>query len=307
MYTIYIKKVYIKYNRLEVSILDIKQLSYFIAIVEEGNISRAAKKLHMAQPPLSNQLKLLEEELGVKLIERGARKISLTDVGEILYKRAKHIVELTNTTITEIDDFEKGIQGTLRLGTISSSGTALLNSRIIEFNKKYPEVKFEIHEGNTYELIELLNAGIIEVGVVRTPFNSQNFECLYLDPEPMIAVMSKNYDIGNLGNKISLKDLSDKPLIIYRRFEKILLSEFKMMEVEPDIFCVNDDARTTLLWAKSGLGIGIVPKSAVSLEFSKNIKYKIIMEESLKTKVGAIWMKERYLSTLAKSFLEFFH
>lgn len=287
--------------------MDIKQLLYFIAIVEEGNISCAAKKLHMAQPPLSNQLKLLEEELGVKLIERGARKASLTAVGEILYKRAKHIVELTNTTITEIGDFEKGIQGTLRLGTISSSGTALLNSRIIEFNKKHPHVKFEIHEGNTYELIDMLNSGIIEVGIVRTPFKSQNFECLYLESEPMVAVMSKDYDTGNLGDKIYLKDLKNKPLIIYRRFEKILLSEFEMLEIEPNIFCINDDARTTLLWARAGLGIGIVPKSAVSLEFSKNVECKIIMEESLKTKVGAIWMKERYLSTLAKSFLEFFH
>lgn len=287
--------------------MDIKQLLYFIAIVEEGNISCAAKKLHMAQPPLSNQLKLLEEELGVKLIERGVRKASLTAAGEILYKRAKHIVELTNTTITEIGDFEKGIQGTLRLGTISSSGTALLNSRIIEFNKKHPHVKFEIYEGNTYELIDMLNSGIIEVGIVRTPFKSQNFECLYLESEPMVAVMSKDYDTGNLGDKIYLKDLRNKPLIIYRRFEKILLSEFEMLEIEPNIFCINDDARTTLLWARAGLGIGIVPKSAVSLEFSKNVECKIIMEESLKTKVGAIWMKERYLSTLAKSFLEFFH
>lgn len=286
--------------------MDIKQLSYFIAIVEEGNISAAAKKLHMAQPPLSNQLKLLEEELGVKLIERGARKVSLTDVGEILYKRAKHIVELTNATVTEIDDFEKGIQGTLRLGTISSSGTALLNNRIIDFNKKYPQVKFEIHEGNTYELIDMLNSGIIEVGVVRTPFNSQKFGCVYLAPEPMIAVMSKDYDIGQSGNTIHLKDLEKKPLIIYRRFEKMLLSEFQTREIEPNIFCINDDARTTLLWARAGLGVGIVPKSAVSFEFSKNITYKIIMEESLKTKIGAIWMKERYLSTSAKCFLEFF-
>ena len=144
--------------------MDIKQLTYFIAIVEEGNITRAANKLHMAQPPLSNQLKLLEDELGTKLLERGARKVSLTDAGKILYKRAKHIVEITKATIIEIEEFGKGVQGTLRLGTISSSGTALLSSRVIEFNKKYPNIKFEIHEGNTYEVLEMINSGIIEVG-----------------------------------------------------------------------------------------------------------------------------------------------
>jgi DNA-binding transcriptional LysR family regulator len=261
----------------------------------------------MAQPPLSNQLKLLEEELGVKLIERGARKISVTDVGNILYKRARHIIELTSSTVTEINDFEKGIQGTLRLGTISSSGTAILESKIIEFNRKYPKVKFEIHEGNTYELIEMLNSGIIEVGIVRTPFNAQDFGCLYLEPEPMMAVMSKDHAYEILEDEVYLKDLFDKPLIVYRRFEKILLSEFKKKELEPNIFCVNDDARTTLLWAKAGLGIGIVPKSAVTLEGSKNIECKVINEKALETKIGAIWMKNRYLSIPAKSLLEIFH
>ena len=172
--------------------MDIKQLTYFITIAEEGTITHAANKLHMAQPPLSTQLKLLEDELGIKLIERGARKVKLTDAGKILYKRAKHILEITNSTTKEIEEFRKGIQGTLRLGTISSSGTALLSKRIINFNKKYPNIKFEIHEGNTYELIEKMNSGIIEVGIVRTPFNSQNFECIFLETEPMVAVMSNS-------------------------------------------------------------------------------------------------------------------
>jgi DNA-binding transcriptional LysR family regulator len=286
--------------------MDIKQLTYFIAIVEEGNITSAANKLHMAQPPLSNQLKLLEDELGTKLLERGARKVKLTDAGKILYKRAKHILEITNSTAKEIEEFRKGIQGTLKLGTISSSGTVLLSRRIIDFNKKYPNIKFEIHEGNTYELIEMINSGIIEVGIVRTPFNSKNFECLYLEQEPMVAVMSENYKFINKSDEIVLNDLNGEPLIIYRRFEKILLSEFEGLGFEPNIFCINDDARTTILWARAGLGIGIVPKSAVNFEFVNNIKYKIINEESLRTQIAAIWIKERYLSIGAKRFLEFF-
>ena len=200
--------------------MDIKQLTYFIAIAEEGTITQAANKLHMAQPPLSTQLKLLEDELGVKLIERGARKIKLTDAGKILYKRAKHILEITTSTEKEIEEFRKGIQGTLKLGTISSSGAVLLSKRIIDFNKKYPNIKFEIHEGNTYELIEKLNSGIIEVGIVRTPFNSKNFQCLFLEAEPMVAVMSENYNFETTTDEIFLEDLKHIPLIIYRRFEK---------------------------------------------------------------------------------------
>lgn len=286
--------------------MDIKQLKYFITIVEEGNITRAAKKLHMAQPPLSNQLKLLEEELGTRLLERSARKIYLTDSGKILYKRAKYILEVTNSTVKEIEEFSNGIQGTLRLGTISSSGTALLSNRIIDFNKKYPNIKFEIYEGNTYELIEKINSGIIEVGIVRTPFNSQNLECLFLDSEPMIAVMNQDYKLKNEGDVIALDDLKDVPLIIYRRFEQMLLSEFVEVGFEPNIFCINDDARTTILWARAGLGVGIVPESAINFEFVNNIKYKVINKDTLKTQISAIWIKERYLSIAAKRFLELF-
>lgn len=286
--------------------MDIKQLTYFITIVEEGTITHAANKLHMAQPPLSTQLKLLEDELGIKLIERGARKIKITDAGKILYKRAKNILEITNSTTKEIEEFRKGIQGTLRLGTISSSGTVLLSKRIIEFNKKYPNIKFEIYEGNTYELIEKINSGIIEVGIVRTPFNSQNFECLFLESEPMVAVMSSDYNFENQKDEILLEDLKDMPLIIYRRFEKILLAEFQESGLEPNIFCINDDARTTILWARAGLGIGIVPKSAINFDFMDNIKYKEINKDTLRTQISAIWIKERYLSMAAKKFLEFF-
>ena len=287
--------------------MDIKQLTYFITIVEEGNITSAANKLHMAQPPLSNQLKLLEDELSTKLLERGARKVKLTDSGKILYKRAKHILEITNSTVKEIAEFGKGIQGTLKLGTISSSGTALLNSRIIDFHKKYPNIKFEIYEGNTYELIEMINEGIIEVGIVRTPFNPRNFECLFLEPEPMVAVMSDNYKFNSKNHNILLSEMKDIPLIIYRRFEKILISEFQELGVDPNIFCINDDARTTISWARAGLGIGIVPESAVNLKLMNNIKYIVIDKDTLKTQISAIWIKKRYLSIAAKKFLEFFH
>lgn len=286
--------------------MDIKQLTYFITIAEEGTITQAANKLHMAQPPLSTQLKLLEDELGVKLIERGARKVKLTDAGKILYKRAKHILEITTSTEKEIGEFRNGVQGTLRLGTISSSGTALLSKRIVDFNKKYSDIKFEIHEGNTYELIEKLNSGIIEVGIVRTPFNSKNFECLFLEAEPMVAVMSSNYNFEVTKEVIALGDLKDFPLIIYRRFEKILLGEFQNSGIEPTVFCINDDARTTILWARAGLGIGIVPKSAINFELMDNIKYKEINNNTLRTQISAVWIKERYLSMAAKKFLEFF-
>lgn len=285
--------------------MDIKRLRYFITIVQEGNISAAAKKLHISQPPLSNQLKLLEEELGVKLLERGARNITLTEAGKVLYKRAKNIIEIMEATEREIEDLENGLQGNFSLGTVSSSGAVLLSNRMTKFHKKFPKVKFKVHEGNTYELLDLLNQGIIEVAIVRTPFNMEKFNGIFLEKEPMIAVMKKESRFNNKSS-IKLKDLEKSPIILYRRLKSLIISSCNKEGFDPNIFCENDDARTTLMWARAGLGIAIIPKSAFEILESNDLVYSIIDNKDLYTSMGAIWMKNRYISSIAKSFLEFF-
>lgn len=285
--------------------MDLKQLAYFVAIAEEGNITSAAKKLHIAQPPLSHQLKRMEEELQVKLMERGARKITLTDAGRILYKRAIHILELADTAKKEVSDTQNRQNSTLSLGTISSSGTALLSERMSKFHRGFPNVRFEIHEGNTYELIELLHAGIIEVGIVRTPFPAEGFDSIYLEDEPMAAVYHRHF-FSFQADMIALEELKEKPLIVYRRFDNLIHTCCREKGFEPEIFCRNDDARTTLMWANKGFGIGLVPMSASKIIRGENTVCKAIDEQKLCTKIGAIWKKQRYLSSAAQSFLLFF-
>ena len=133
--------------------MDIKQIINFITIVEEGNITKAAQKLHISQPPLSNQLKALEEELGVKLIERGSRKVTLTDVGNLLYKRGKDMVNVFESTLIEVEDFKSGIEGVLKIGAVSTCNQFIPNELISPYAKQYPKVKFELYEGNTYEVV----------------------------------------------------------------------------------------------------------------------------------------------------------
>ncbi|OKP88907.1 LysR family transcriptional regulator [Paenibacillus sp. P32E] len=286
--------------------MDIRQLKYFMAIAEEGQITSAARKLQMAQPPLSQQLKLLEEELGVKLVERGPRSIQLTDAGIILRDRAQQILELTDSTTRELKDFVKGISGTLSIGTVSSSAATLLQERLLEFHQVYAGVKFEIHEGNTYRVLDLLNKGIVEVGIVRTPFNSAGLECVYTSSEPMIAVMAPEYDWTGGEPEIEIGELRKQPLIIYRRFEQLIRETCLEHGFDPQVFCMNDDARTTLLWANAGLGIGIIPRSAFILANNSNVLSKEIRSDSLNTRVAAVWMKDKYLSSLAEKFIENF-
>ena len=97
-----------------VSRMDLKQLQYFVAIAEAGSITAAAKKLHLSQPPLSMQLKLLEEEMGTLLIERGPRSVTLTDAGRLLYRHAKQILTMADNALHDLADFNQGLRGTLR-------------------------------------------------------------------------------------------------------------------------------------------------------------------------------------------------
>ena len=288
--------------------MDIRQLLYFTTIAEEGSISAAAKKLHLSQPPLRYQMKLLEEELHLPLIERSARGIALTEAGRVLYKRAQGILELSELTRKEMLAMASGFTGTLHIGTVSSSGASLLGWRIPAFHQKYPQIGFAIHEGNTFELMEMLESGLIELAIVRTPFHSDQLNCLYLSPEPMIAAGAASFFPAGMpsGQPISLELLGHAPVILYRRFEKILLSLCEQKGITPQVFCIADDARTTLMWAEAGLGVAVVPQSAYRIMPHHNMVYSELSEEDLHTRIAAVCKKGCSLSWAAQQFLEIF-
>lgn len=285
--------------------MDIKQIINFITIVEEGNITKAAQKLHISQPPLSNQLKALEEELGVKLIERGSRKVTLTDVGTLLYKRGKDMVSVFESTLNEVEDFKSGIEGVLKIGAVSTCNQFIPNELISPYAKQYPKVKFELYEGNTYEVVDMIERGIVDIGVVRTPFNSENLCCLNLRTEPMVVVVNKNGEKFGFEyrEKIDLKDLDGKPIVIYRRYEKLIMDVLQLNKVKANIYCLNDDSRTTIAWAQAGLAIGIVPKSIID-NSNKEIEVYELDEEELKTQISVAWMENKYLPRSARNLLD---
>jgi DNA-binding transcriptional LysR family regulator len=224
--------------------MNIKQLLYFIAIAENPSISAAAKKLGISQPPLSAQLQLLEKEFGVRLTERGPKGVSLTEAGRMLYKRAVSIVALSDAAIKDLKDYSSGLRGTLRLGTGSSCGMALLGGRLAAFSEAYPLISFEIHEGAAFAMLDLLAANVIDVAVVRTPFQTESYHCEFLAPEPMVAAATEKFFPSPSPDVISLSELEGLPLVYYRRMEHVIMAAFEKAAVEPYAYCINDDART---------------------------------------------------------------
>lgn len=285
--------------------MDIKQLKYFLTIAEEGQITRAAKRLHMAQPPLSQQLKLLEEDLGVNLVERESRGIVLTEAGHLLYKRAAHMLELLQTTRKELKEMNEGNSGTLSIGAVASSGTTFLPIKIVNFHERYPHINFHLREGDTNKILELLNTGIIEIGIVRTIFDSKTYHSVSLPNEPMVVAMCREWNCKEEKlQEINVEELANKPLLLHRSNENMIVECCQQNGFEPQILCRGDDVRSLLVWADAGLGMAIVPKSAVGLVPSNKLLYKEIIGSSLEIRKAIIWLRNRYLSASTRNFLE---
>lgn len=280
--------------------MDIRQMKYFKTIVEEGTIFKAAKKLHMAQPPLSMQLKQLEEELSVILLKRGNKQIELTEAGNRFYKRCLQILDLTEITKNEL---KQSYQDVLRIGITSSNSGLIQQESIQEFIKKNKHVQYAIHEGSTYEILDLLLSHNIDLGIVRTPFDTSQVNTFYLEKEPMIAIGKKEYFINT---KRKIKDFKDTPLIIHQRYLP-LINDYclnKLIQIQLKVTC--DDSRTSLIWANSGIGVAICPMSSLALPYDHSLVYTILEDKNLYTGIAFITRKNEEVSALLNEFIEHF-
>lgn len=285
--------------------MELKQLRYFLAICEEMSISNAAKKLFISQPPLSQQLKMLEEELGCELFKRTTRSLEITEAGRILRERARRLLELSEDIIHEVRSSETTVSGTLKIGFVASSSAALLPHRIPDFFSNYPHINFQIKEGNTHRILELLDNGIIEIGVVRSPFDTSKYHCIELTKEPMAAVAALGF-LPDSPTAIALEALKPLPLIIDKRFEKLFTTSCEKRNFTPNIMCEGEDSRSLLLWAAAGLGVAILPMSAASLISYDNLTIREIDCSLLYTNTVIAWLRNRPLTPVAKSFLSTF-
>ncbi len=253
---------------------------------------------------MMQELKKLEKEFNVVLFERDSRNLQLTAVGQMFADRARQLLALSNVIQKEIVDFSSGYKGNLYIGITPTAVQLVLSPKIAEFHQNYPMINFEFFEGNSAYIHDLVQKGIIDIGIIRSPFHLQGIKYLKKEPEPMVAVMSPEYNWSDCVS-CSVDELDGKQLIIYRRYESILNEVFNLHNVLPRIICKAERSSSALRAAESGLGIALLPSGATQMAQEKIVQ-KILADDCLYTSPMAIWAYDHYLNKSAMAFLDYF-
>lgn len=201
--------------------MELRQLEYFRAIVDAGTISGAARVLHMTQPPLSYQIKMLEEELQVPLLIRGTKKITLTEAGKTLYEQAGTLLMFADLTRREV--VKSSQSATLHIG-MTPSTVSLLADYLLRFSWKYPHIHFDVHEGSTFALKDQLENHMVDLTTLRTPIVLNGCETKTLLKESITAMALPSHPLFAGRETLSLTELAEQPLILSNRYRKYMLT-----------------------------------------------------------------------------------
>ncbi len=179
--------------------MEIRVLRYFLTVVREEGIDRAAEVLHITQPTLSRQLSQLEEELGVKLFHRGAKKITLTNEGILLRRRAEEILSLVDRTERELIEQDEFVEGRIAIGCGELTAVQVLPEIIESFRGKYPLVTYDIFTGNADLVKEQMEKGLIDIGVLLEPIDMEKFDFIRLTGKERWVVLMRRMILWRRG------------------------------------------------------------------------------------------------------------
>jgi DNA-binding transcriptional LysR family regulator len=294
--------------------LDMRQLKYFLAIAHEGQVTRAAKLLNMEQPPLSRQLKLMEEELGVRLFDRNRMRLKLTVAGELLMQKAEVLLNQFEEAIKEVKELEEGVRGVLSIGSVVSC-ISLLPKQIELFREKHPQVTFKISEGDHFYLGEQLVRREIELVIARLPFEAQThpqqYSILPLPSDPFVAVIPSSWTQYSGDQTISMSELASFPFLTLKtdkttRMHEQVVNECKRHGFEPNIICECSSVAIIMTLIAQGIGATVFPKSVMSSFPATVVKMLDIQDADFQSSVGILWLKDRYVSKSAQQFIDSF-
>ncbi|NTV91577.1 MAG: LysR family transcriptional regulator substrate-binding protein, partial [Clostridiales bacterium] len=194
----------------------------------------------------------------------------------------------------------------LSIGTVASTGTVFLPDYIKAYHEKYPRIRFSLHEGDSQEIAERLNNSIIEIGIIRMPFDIDSFNSIKLPAEPMVAVIPAGIkELSEEKQKpIRMAQLENKPLMMHYRHESIISDTCSNYGFLPSVLCLGNDVRSLIIMACKGIGIALVPETAADYLSSTDVCCRKISEPSIELSAAIIWPLKKHISTAAKRFLE---
>lgn len=199
--------------------MELRVLQYFLAVAREQNISAAAQSLHLTQPTLSRQLKELEEELGKQLMVRGSRKITLTEDGMLLRKRAEEILELVGRTEKEVMQADNTVSGDIYIGTGETDGVRQIARTANRLQTDYPAIRFHIVSGDAVDVCERLDKGLLDFGVLLGDIDKIKYRYMELPMKDTWGVLMRRDSPLARRDTVLPRDLWDKPLILSRQMD----------------------------------------------------------------------------------------
>ncbi|MCC3377424.1 LysR family transcriptional regulator [Cohnella sp. REN36] len=287
--------------------MDIRQLRYFIAIVEERTVSAAAKRLHLSQPPLSQQLKAMESELGTRLVERSGKYLEVTDAGNMLYAYALQMVQLMDEAAAQVKEAGSGARGRLSIG-VNTFSVAELPEILHLFQQRYPKVTYQIHQNESARLCRLVRDREVELAFVRLPLElDDDLSLLHLYDEPFYWIASERE--APFGPKVSLAELENVPLMLPSTrglgVHYLILRVFSQHRLEPRLLGECSDISLLMSLVSSGFCGSIVPATLLDRYPGYPIQACQIDDAAgMSSPVGLLWLKHHRLSPQAQHFIE---
>lgn len=277
--------------------MELRQLRYFIAIAEQGSFSAAAARLHVSQPPLSTQLKNLENELGVKLLERNNRGVTLTAAGAVFYEETRAALSRLEHARTRTQQADRGDAGMLSIGFVSIADYGILPPALKNFRARFPSVEVELHELTTDAQIRELRAARLDLGIGLAPVDEPDLEFKSVLREELVLALPSAHPSARGDGVIDLRSLSKDSFIIPPRdiapgLYDLTISKCRSSGFAPRITQHARQMQTVIGLVSCGMGLALVPASVRNLKRT-GVQYRRLRGKPALVELGILQLRNR--------------
>ncbi|MFA5521716.1 MAG: LysR family transcriptional regulator [Castellaniella sp.] len=288
--------------------MDAHRLKCFVAVVEAGNLSRAAVQLHMTQPPLSILIRKLESELNVDLFHRRRNRLVLTSAGALFYQRARELLASMQAVRDELKQANEGLHGTVTIGCATAASLFVIPEVVARLQDEGRNIVVKVREGSTSYVVEQLHAQQLDLGICRSEYTDTDLMAVALQSEPLLLAVPPGHRLLD-HPKPTLPDLRNERFLMHSPpigggISTLLIQSCQSLGFSPNVVYWGIETLPLLLMVQRGLGIAFVPQSFEQLALPGLPRLIRIAEPQLETRFTLLTQKDRLQSALVRRFLE---